>query len=72
MLEACLALNRRYWSHDQNIILIAQTNLASCLVQLRRHDEALVLRREVFARRVEMMVSRTNAPSWVAAIWPSR
>ena len=31
VLEANLALKRRYWSHDENCILLAQSNLTSCL-----------------------------------------
>ena len=52
LLEASLALRRRYWSHNEEIILIAQTNVASCLDNLGRHEQALVLKRGVFARRV--------------------
>ena len=52
MLEACLALRRRYWPRSVGMILSAQTNIASCLSALGRHDEALVLKREVYARRV--------------------
>merc|ERR1712094_79941 len=52
VLEASLALNRRYWSHDKRAILIAETNLASCLGDLDRHNEALVLKREIYAKEV--------------------
>ena len=50
MLEANLALNRRYWSHDERGILNAQDSLGSCLAAVGRDDEAIALRREVFAR----------------------
>jgi len=52
VLEAKLALNRRYWSHDVQNILDAQSNVSTCLAELGRHNEALVLKREVYARRV--------------------
>ena len=52
VLEANLALVRRYWSQSEDAILTAQTNLAACLDELGRDDEALVLKREVYARRV--------------------
>merc|ERR1712129_349535 len=52
VFEADLALCRRYWSHDENFMLISRTSLASCLADLGRHDEALVLKREIYARRV--------------------
>ena len=41
---------RRNFSHDEQAILIAQSNLASLLEALARHEESLVLKREVFAR----------------------
>jgi len=50
VLEASLALNRRYWSHDEDAILIAQANKASCLAELGRHDEAFVLDLRVATR----------------------
>ena len=52
VLEASLALTRRYWSRDEKSILCAQSGLANCLNRLRRHDEALVLQRDVYARFV--------------------
>ena len=52
VLEACLALKRRYWSHDEQGILVAQIALANCLANIGRHDEALLLKREVYARWV--------------------
>merc|ERR1712129_328270 len=55
VLEASLALRRRRWSSDENQILIAQGNVASCLADLGRNDEALVLKREVFARYVAVL-----------------
>mmetsp|Transcript_14005 Transcript_14005/g.43301 ORF Transcript_14005/g.43301 Transcript_14005/m.43301 type:complete len:156 (+) Transcript_14005:78-545(+) len=51
VFEAALALTLRYGSQDENPILFLQHNLASCLDILKRHDEALVIRREVYARR---------------------
>merc|ERR1712032_434370 len=39
VLEAELALKRRYWSRNEENILCAQSNLASCLGQLGRRDE---------------------------------
>ena len=63
VLEASLALRRRYWSHDDNVILITQTNLAVCLDHLGRHDEALVLQREIYASMWPRMVLRTKTPS---------
>ena len=50
--EANLALTRRYFSRDQDAVLGAQSNLADCIDDLGRCDEALVLRREVYARQV--------------------
>ena len=53
VLKAHLASRRRYFWHNEEGILIAQSNLALCLNDdLGRHDEALVIRREVFARRL--------------------
>ena len=51
-LEATVALKRRYWPHNEGSILIAQSGLASGLAALGRHDEALVLKREIYTRRV--------------------
>merc|ERR1712129_61314 len=39
VLEANLALRRRYWSRDDSFIMIAQANLANCLADLGRLDE---------------------------------
>ena len=52
VLEATLALMRRHWSHDEQGILAVQHNLATCLQDVGRRDEALVLLREGYARRV--------------------
>jgi len=52
VLEANLALKRRYWSHNEQSILMAQSDLASCLANLGQHDEALVLKRATYSRRV--------------------
>ena len=54
VLEACLALRRRYWPRSEGI-LGAQLNLAACLPKLGRSDEALVLEREVYARRMAVL-----------------
>ena len=52
VLEAYLALLRHYCSRSEDATLIAQTSLATCLTDNGRHEEALVLCREVYARRV--------------------
>jgi len=52
VLEAALALRRRYYCHAEDCILGAQNGLANCFDCLERHDEALVLRREIYTRRV--------------------
>ena len=52
VFEANLVSRRRYWSHREGAILAAQANISSCLGELGRCDEALVLRREIYARRV--------------------
>jgi len=49
VLEANLALTRRYWSHDREVILTAQSTLANCYASLERDDEALVLLRANYA-----------------------
>ena len=54
VLEAFLALNRRLWPHAEHAILNAQASLAVCLQNLGRCDEALVLRREIYANYVAM------------------
>ena len=50
--EAALALNRRYWSHDEGAVIGAQANLASCLDDMGQHNKALVLKREIYTRTV--------------------
>ena len=52
VLEAHLALTRRHWSHHEESILKSQNNLAITFTALKRHDEALVLHREIYSRRV--------------------
>ena len=52
VLEANLALMRRYWSRDKGNIFTTQANLASCLADLGRLDEALVLERDIYAKQV--------------------
>jgi len=45
-------LKRRHWWRDEAYILVAQTNLASCLDDVGRGQEALILMREIYARRI--------------------
>ena len=52
VFEAYLALLRRYWSRRDELILAAQTNIVLVLFKIGRLDEALVLSREIYARRV--------------------
>ena len=54
VLEANLALRRRYFSHHAQRIIGAQNNLAICLTSLARHDEALKLKREIYASSVAL------------------
>ena len=54
ILNANLALKRRYWPYAEETILISQSNIGACLAEMGRHEEALVLIREVYARRVAM------------------
>ena len=54
MLEAYLALVRRHWSRDEESVLIAQSNISACLRDIGRLEEALVLFREIYARRLEL------------------
>ena len=49
MLEAKLALMRRYWPHAKEDMLGAQSNIAGCLGSLGRDVEALVLIRDIYA-----------------------
>jgi len=57
VFEAHLALSRRReeWTHKEEEILDAQDSVADCLCDLGRHDEALVLWREIYARRVDTL-----------------
>ena len=50
VLEAGLALGRRHWPHGEQAILVVQNNIAICLSGLARYDEALALRRNLYAR----------------------
>ena len=50
VFEAHLALVRRYYSGEEEPILGAQSNVVSCLDDLGRLDEALVLQRGIYAR----------------------
>ena len=52
VLEANLNLRRRYWSLSHGSMVAAQGNLAACLTALKRGDEALALRREIYAKLV--------------------
>ena len=52
VLEANLALVRRYFSRSRETIFSVQTNLSNCLDDLGRNDEALALKREIYARSV--------------------
>mmetsp|Transcript_28608 Transcript_28608/g.88505 ORF Transcript_28608/g.88505 Transcript_28608/m.88505 type:complete len:158 (-) Transcript_28608:197-670(-) len=52
VLEANLALSRRNWPHDEKGIRTAQTNIAACFSDLGREDEALVLKRAIYAKEV--------------------
>ena len=48
-----LASIRRLKPDDEEAMVDALSHLGCCLDDLGRHDEALVLKREVHARRVE-------------------
>ena len=50
VIKTSLALNRRYWSHDENAIILTQNKLANCLHDVGRDDDALLLMREVYAK----------------------
>ena len=52
VFEVNLAVRRRFFSQHEITILITQTNIAGCLKQLGRLDEAHVLERKIYARRV--------------------
>ena len=52
VLEALLALFRRYWSRSETNILAAQAKIAMCLGDLGRRDDKLALERENYARYV--------------------
>ena len=52
VLEAQVALLLRYGSRDMHLVISTQNSLALCHSQLGRHDKALVLRREIYARQV--------------------
>ena len=52
VLEASLTLTRRHFPHATEAIGAAEINVASTLQSLGRWDEALVLKREIYARRV--------------------
>ena len=61
VFEANLALVRRYWSHDEAVVLSVQTNIAVCLSGLERDDEALALKRGIYAKEVATLgVSHKN------------
>ena len=50
VVEANLALTRRYWPNDEEGILILQVNAANCYSMCGREDEALQLRRNTHAK----------------------
>ena len=54
MLEANVALCRRYWPRNEETIVGIHGDIASCLGNLGRRDEALNLQREVHARRMDI------------------
>jgi len=60
-----LALSRRYPSRGE-YILVLQGNLANCLDNLGRRDEALVLEREIYAR--QMAVQGLNKDSIISGL----
>ena len=53
VLKAYLALTERYCPNVRGV-LTAQGNLATCLGNLGRSDEAVILEREIYDRRVAM------------------
>jgi len=59
----------RYWSAKEKAILAMQTNLATSLRHLGRHDEALALKRD--ARRVVIHGVSDERASRPAAVSPS-
>ena len=59
-LEGSLALWRKYFSHNEAAILSAQANLAACFSDLKRFDEALVIKREIYAKDVKSYVRRAD------------
>ena len=61
----------RYWSAKEKAILAIQTNLATSLRHLGRHDEALALKREIHARRVVIHGVSDERASRPAAVSPS-
>ena len=56
VLEADLALKRRYWSdpkfNAEDFILVTQKKVVECLNSVGRLDEALVCQREIYERHV--------------------
>ena len=57
VLEGHLAVLRRHWPHEEEASHHSQINRAICLFGLGRNDEALVLRREIYARDVAIFGS---------------
>ena len=55
VLQANLALMRRHWPLEAHNILGVQTNIAACIDELGRHDEALALERENYASWVALL-----------------
>ena len=54
VFKTYVAWRQRYWPSGKHDILISQNNLAICLSDLGRHDEVLVLKREIYAGFVAM------------------
>ena len=53
VLEAELAIEKQYHCHEENIVH-TRTNMGVCLSCLDRDEEALILRREVYAKSLEL------------------
>jgi len=60
VFEAHLALVRRHYSGEEEPLLGAQGNVASCLDDLGREAEALVLQREIYARWAARGISQKH------------
>ena len=59
--EAELSMWRRFgFGVDEKALLITKTNIALCYYRLGRHEEALNLRRQVYARGVALGISNKD------------